>query len=395
MITKILIIIILIEFTIQILVKKIKKNFQWFLLPEDLYPNFDKAKFKKYLSNSYSKKFGWIRKSNLVGYDKLNDKKIKFIIDKKGFRKPKNQKKMGKIASFGGSFVFGRQVENHQTWQEQITKNKNYNILNYGIGNYGTDQAILRYKYTKFSKETKIILLGIVPEHICRIQSEWKHFFEFGNIHGFKPKFYLKKNKIYLKKNPLNKKIKLSKITQIIEKCKKSDRFYKEKFKKNIFQFPYFFSFLKNFKFNLKIFYLYFFFGNKKIIKDLFLKEVMKRNIVEAHKYYNENYSRELFINLIKYFVKIAKKRKQVPYLIIFPQKIDIIEDKTNKKYIDFFKNYMSKEIKTLDLTGFFRNKKLELFFTNKYYGGHLNPKGNKYVAKIIAKFLEKMKVKN
>ena len=55
----------------------------------------------------------------------------------------------------------------------------------------------------------------------------------------------------------------------------------------------------------------------------------------------------------------------------------------------------MSKEIKTLDLTGFFRNKKLELFFTNKYYGGHLNPKGNKYVAKIIAKFLEKMKVKN
>ena len=150
MITKILIIIILIEFTIQILVKKIKKNFQWFLLPEDLYPNFDKAKFKKYLSNSYSKKFGWIRKSNLVGYDKLNDKKIKFIIDKKGFRKPKNQKKMGKIASFGGSFVFGRQVENHQTWQEQITKNKNYNILNYGIGNYGTDQAILRYKYTKF-----------------------------------------------------------------------------------------------------------------------------------------------------------------------------------------------------------------------------------------------------
>lgn len=390
MITKILIIIILIEFAIQILVKKLKKIFQWFLLPQDLYPKFNQVKFNKYLLNSYSKRFGWVRKSNIVGYDKLNEKKIKFRIHKKGFRKPINQKKKKKIASFGGSFVFGRQVKDHQTWQEQITKNKNYNILNYGIGNYGTDQAILRYKFTKFPKETKIILLGIVPEHICRIQSEWKHFFEFGNIHGFKPKFYLKNNKIYLKKNPLDKKTKLAKINQIIDRCKETDRFYKEKFKKNIFQFPYFFSFVKNFKFNLKIFYLYFFFRNKKIINDLFLKEVMKRNIVQAHKYYNENYSRDLFINLIKYFVNIAKKRKQTPYLIIFPQQIDVIEKKTNKHYVDFFKKYVSKELKTLDLTEFFVDKKLDRFFTNKYYGGHLNPTGNKYVAKIIAKFLKK-----
>ena len=95
------------------------------------------------------------------------------------------------------------------------------------------------------NKETKIILLGIVPEHICRIQSEWKHFFEFGNIHGFKPKFYLKNNKIYLKKNPLDKKTKLVKINQIIDRCKETDRFYKEKFKKIFFNFHIFFHLLK------------------------------------------------------------------------------------------------------------------------------------------------------
>ena len=75
--------------------------------------------------------------------------------------------------------------------------------------------------------------MGIVPEHICRIQSEWKHFFEFGsNIHGFKPKFYLKNNKIFLKENPQNKNTKLGQINKIIDKCMITDRFYKEKFKK-------------------------------------------------------------------------------------------------------------------------------------------------------------------
>ena len=157
-----------------------------------------------------------------------------------------------RITSFGGSFVFGRQVKDHETWQEQISKVNNYNITNYGVGNYGTDQAILRYKYTKFEKNTKIVLLGIVPDHICRIQSEWKHFFEFGNIHGFKPKFYLKNKKLFLKKNPLNKDTKIKEIKKIINSCKKSDRFYKEKFKKNIFEFPFLISFFKNFIFNSK-----------------------------------------------------------------------------------------------------------------------------------------------
>ena len=102
---------------------------------------------------------------------------------------------------------------------EEIPRNKKFNILNFGIGNYGTDQAILRYQYSKLSKSTNKVILGIVPEHICRIQSEWKHFFEFGNIHGFQPKFYLKNNKIFLKKNPLNNNTKLNEHVSKYDEC--------------------------------------------------------------------------------------------------------------------------------------------------------------------------------
>ena len=57
-------------------------------------------------------------------------KKIKFVIDKKGYRNLINKSKKVKIASYGGSFVFGRQVKDHETWQEHLTRNKNFNILN-------------------------------------------------------------------------------------------------------------------------------------------------------------------------------------------------------------------------------------------------------------------------
>ena len=98
--------------------------------------------------------------------------------------------------------------------------------------------------------------MGVVPETICRRQSQWKHYLEFGNIHGFKPKFTLVNEKIKLISNPLMKKSKIDNLAKIIKEISRTDRFYEEKFKKNIFKFPYVFSFCKNLSFNLKVFSL-------------------------------------------------------------------------------------------------------------------------------------------
>ena len=120
------------------------------------------------------------------------------------------------------------------------------------------------------------------------------------------------------------------------------------------------------------------------------LKLWIKRNIRESHNYYKDEKSKELFIALIKKFKSIAKSRKHKPVLIIFPQLTDIEFKDTNIFYKNFFKNEISKEIHTLDLTKNFENKKLKKFFTNKIYGSHLSPLGNKFVSKIIYNFLKK-----
>ena len=384
--------IILIELFTIFIVKKIRNKFQWFIFNKDVFPNFNESRFNNYIKNSYDKDLGWKRKSNITGYDHIGKKKIKFSIDKKGSRMQTNKKKVQKYASFGGSYVFGRQVEDNHTWQEFISNECNFNILNFGIGNYGTDQAILRYKNTKLSKKTKNIILGIVPEHICRIQSEWKHFFEFGNIHGFKPKCFLKNGKLFFKKNPLVYGTKLKNIKNVIKKLKQTDRFFEEKFKKNIFQYPFILSFIRNFKFNFKVVLVYLkYFGDSKQ-KDHFLKLVIQRNIIEAHNLYLEEYSKKLFLELIKYFKYVAKKRGQKVTLIIFPQFLDILNYNTSRPYRNYFKNIISKEIKTLDLTKYFKKidvKKLHKLFINDIYGGHLNKEGNKFVSKIILDFLK------
>ena len=387
----IIIILISFELIIQFHIKKIKKKFQWFLENKDKKPIFNKIKYENYIKNSFNKRLGWIRKPNTVGYDTLGEKKIKFKIDRGGYRQNIKKNKKPLIVSFGGSYVFCRQVKDGETWQEQISKNKKFNILNYGVGNYGADQALLRYKSTKFKKDTKIAIIGIVPEHISRVQSEWKHYSEFGNIHAFKPKFYLKNNKLILKKNSLSANTKIKEIQKITNKLEKTDRFYSEKFVKNIFSFPYTFRFLSNLKFNLKIFSIYYLYKNDlNKRKDLFLKTVMKRNILEAHNFYNEEYSKNLFSSILKEFKLTALRNNHIPVVVIFPMLLDIKNYKTNVHYKNFFKGPISKELPVLDLTKNFENKNLNKFFTNEIYGNHLTPHGNKYVSKIIYNFLKK-----
>ena len=99
-------------------------------------------------------------------------------------------------------------------------------MINFGVGNYGVDQALLRLK-REFSKHpTKIVIMGVVPETICRIVSVWKHYYEYGNTFGFKPRFYLKNNNLNLIENPIDEKNKFEKYQNYLDEIKRYDFFY-------------------------------------------------------------------------------------------------------------------------------------------------------------------------
>ena len=74
--------------------------------------------------------------------------------------------------------------------------------------------------------------------------------------------------------------------------------------------------------------------------------------------------------------------------IVIIPQYLDIKLNKTNNKYINFYKNLNNKNI--FELTNEIVKKNWESFYFDDKYGGHLIKKGNKLVSEII---LNKLKI--
>jgi len=373
-----ILIIIVIYLSIEIFIFLFLKKYssvKWLILNQKI--KFDKNKFNNFKKNIYNEKLGW---------DYKYQKKNKNLITKKGFRKSNYSHKKNSILAFGDSYTYCRQVKDNQTWEEMISKKKNTFIANYGVGNYGLDQAFLKFNLTRKRRETKVILFGFVPETICRIQSSWKNYLEFGNLHGFKPSVELIDNKLKFKKNFLRKNISFLQLSKLVEKIKDNDRFYKDKFLKYSFSFPYFFSFTKNFYFNLIIFKKILL-SNKKVItlieEDMF-PTIMENNIKFSHNLYVEEYSKRLMNKLIMYIFKKTKKKKLKCYFIVFPQLFDL-KLKTRKNYQNFFKTFNNNNI--IDLTSvFLKQKNIKKLFINDKYGGHLSKKGNQLVAKELLK---------
>ena len=50
-----------------------------------------------------------------------------------------------KYLIFGDSFAFCRYVNDNETWEYFLENLIQMNVRNYGVGNFGVDQAILKY----------------------------------------------------------------------------------------------------------------------------------------------------------------------------------------------------------------------------------------------------------
>ena len=383
-ITIILTFILILEIITFLLTKKLSKS-KWIITKNKLYPLFNKFKFNSFKKNNYSYYLGWDKKPKQQNYDVIDGEKKFYSTDKKGFRYSNNKNKKNTIATFGDSYTFCRHVKDNETWQEIICCKKKIFISNYGVGNYGLDQAYLKYKKTKLSKNTKIVIFGFVPETICRIQSGWKNYLEFGNIHGFKPFCKIVNNKFLIFKNPLKPSDNFSTLHEVIKKTQKIDRFYKEKYLKNLLKFPYLFYFLKNFILNLKIYYKFITTKNKNNISYLnnnLFPIIMKNNIKFSHKLYKEEYSKSLLDKLLYKIQNDINKKNLECYFVIFPQLFDL-EISSRKNYQKFFDNIKNK-YNIIDLTNYFLKKNYHKLYINDKYGGHLNKTGNIFVSNII-----------
>lgn len=75
-----------------------------------------------------------------------------------------------RIALVGDSFTFGLEVRYEQTWGHQLEQalGTDYQVLNFGVDGYGTDQAYLRYRRDVVRWHPDVVILGLVSDDLNR-----------------------------------------------------------------------------------------------------------------------------------------------------------------------------------------------------------------------------------
>src|SRR5439155_4864567 len=98
-----------------------------------------------------------------------------------------------RVAAFGDSFVYGNEVDNASCWPvlaEHIYPR--LEVLNYGVGGYGNDQAYLRFLADGRSLSPRIAILGFTPTDFGRVVNVYRRFLSNRELPLFKPRFVLR-----------------------------------------------------------------------------------------------------------------------------------------------------------------------------------------------------------
>jgi hypothetical protein len=97
-----------------------------------------------------------------------------------------------RIAVFGDSFVYCNEVDTDDSWPRRLEEARpDTEVLNFGVGGYGTDQALLRYRHDGRRFSPHMAVMGFVPDDIRRNINVYRRFLSDREHPLFKPRFIL------------------------------------------------------------------------------------------------------------------------------------------------------------------------------------------------------------
>lgn len=212
------------------------------------FPHIGQSDLDKF--SSFDKELGWERQPNEsrkkdTGHHRPDDEDgdtVVYSTDQFGSRVCDINRGEGKysIATFGDSFCFCREVQDGETIQHYLSKELGVHVSNYGVGNYGPDQAFLRMQ-RRFEADSADYIVFILSDRtsIPRLGSMWKHYYEFGNTFAVKPKYKLEDGDMKLIPTPINNREEILRLEEYSEVLRKHDYHYEHWFKQHHVKSPY------------------------------------------------------------------------------------------------------------------------------------------------------------
>lgn len=106
--------------------------------------------------------------------------------------------------AFGDSFTHGDEVAHDETWPQALADQLGADVYNFGVGGYGADQALLRFRQVVKGLRAPVMLLAFELRNIDRVVNRYRPFLlPATGIALPKPRFVLRGGRLELLPNPV------------------------------------------------------------------------------------------------------------------------------------------------------------------------------------------------
>ncbi len=385
----------ILELALRRAVRSARRSFQWMVTEGDAIPPLDRAALGRFLASSFSSELGWEPVPGSTGSDVAHGTETRFAIGPDGARSRPVTEPGATVGLFGDSYAFGRQVEDHETWAALLGSEHGVGVLNFGVGNYGVDQALLRYRRRPLPAEVDTVVVAFVPETIGRVQSIWKHWMEFGNTFGFKPRFTLGDDGLTLMPCPVQGAEDFDRLPDIVAMLQDQDPFHRSRFRRYQFRPPYFLSLLRAPIRNLTILPAVLLGrrgGSGSELRtgafERAFARIMRSNVREAHRLYGDVGSAALLTAVLEQFRDEVESEGRRFVVCVIPQLLDLsVARSSDRSYRVYFQR-LGERMEVVDMTDDMRSHPAAELFIHDRYGGHLSRRGNRVVALRMAEVL-------
>ena len=288
------------------------------------------------------------------------------------------QKEEYKIKAFGDSFTFGADVKNNETFEYIIEEKTGWECLNYGVGAYGTDQALLKYKDNRI--RTQYTLLGILDENVARCVNVWLGYY-WTTKKFTKPRFAISEDgAVFLVNNPIQSSADGQKLKDIafVNSLKRYDYWanYWErvnapqelKWPATVTVFSHLGFFVRN---------------TIPIVTDKLLPtyESATAQAEFYHLYSRDSEGFKIMCYIVDEFIATADLKGEIPIVVVFPltYSVDVLSKYGRSPYESLVDYLEEIECHFIDFGGIFRREEYINYYLR--HGGHFSVEGNEKVA--------------
>lgn len=374
------------EVLMQIVVRWLRTSCPWLITQADEHPALDEKGLQSFILHGWDAELGWVRKPDTSGEDIGRDGvSANYRIDATGARhNPGFSGRNPEILVYGDSYAFSRQVDDSEAWPHLLSRELDRHVANYGVGNYGLDQALLRLEREFADHPVDTVIMAVVPETMSRIHAYWKHYSEYGNTFAFKPRFVLDQGTLRLLPNMVDTPEAFGRLRQFLPQLRKHDGFYAVKFRRDLLKFPYLVSAFKNpaRTFGLIACALS---DRLRLTEDAAFVQVMRRNMSLNRQLYADPEAADLFAAIAERFATFCHRNGAQPIFVFLPQRMDLEFIRDGSHYYAPMIERLSKSMTVVDAgPTLLKNEPDTSLFINDRFGGHYSPAGNRIVADLM-----------